>query len=125
MAKKSNQLTYYGLHATRTSSHEMRRGTVKTITFNHDYSDNDDINEIYFVMEKSAGDEWVNLSLDQDAAQFDLSTDGELTIILLEADTAGVDLAVYQAACKTVDNLSSTDKQFRKYVEDITKKLSV
>ena len=28
-------------------------------------------------------------------------------------------------ACKTVDNLSSTDKQFRKYVEDITKKLSV
>ena len=28
-------------------------------------------------------------------------------------------------AGKTVDNLSSTDKQFRKYVEDLTKKLSV
>ena len=28
-------------------------------------------------------------------------------------------------ACKTVDNLSSTDKQFRKYVEDLSKKLSL
>ena len=28
-------------------------------------------------------------------------------------------------ACKTVDNLSSTDKQFRKFVEDLGKKLSV
>lgn len=28
-------------------------------------------------------------------------------------------------ACKTVDNLSSTDKQFKKYVEDLTKKLTV
>ncbi|WP_242131982.1 chromosomal replication initiator protein DnaA [Aestuariivivens marinum] len=35
------------------------------------------------------------------------------------------DHATVLHACKTVDNLSSTDKQFRKYVEDITKKLSV
>ena len=35
------------------------------------------------------------------------------------------DHATVLHACKTVDNLTSTDKQFRKYVEDITKKLSV
>ncbi|OEJ98772.1 chromosomal replication initiation protein DnaA [Flavivirga aquatica] len=35
------------------------------------------------------------------------------------------DHATVLHACKTVDNLSSTDKQFRKYVEDITKKLSI
>ncbi|MGB5418509.1 chromosomal replication initiator protein DnaA [Algibacter sp.] len=35
------------------------------------------------------------------------------------------DHATVLHACKTVDNLSSTDKQFRKYVEDIGKKLSV
>ena len=35
------------------------------------------------------------------------------------------DHATVLHACKTVDNLSSTDKQFRKYVEDVTKKLSV
>jgi len=35
------------------------------------------------------------------------------------------DHATVLHACKTVNNLSSTDKQFRKYVEDITKKLSV
>ncbi|MBU2951638.1 chromosomal replication initiator protein DnaA [Tamlana agarivorans] len=35
------------------------------------------------------------------------------------------DHATVLHACKTVDNLSSTDKQFKKYVEDITKKLSV
>lgn len=35
------------------------------------------------------------------------------------------DHATVLHACKTVDNLSTTDKQFRKYVEDITKKLSV
>ncbi|MGC6430487.1 MAG: chromosomal replication initiator protein DnaA [Jejuia sp.] len=35
------------------------------------------------------------------------------------------DHATVLHACKTVDNLSSTDKQFRKYVEDISKKLSV
>ncbi len=35
------------------------------------------------------------------------------------------DHATVLHACKTVDNLSSTDKQFRKYVEDIAKKLSV
>jgi len=35
------------------------------------------------------------------------------------------DHATVLHACKTVDNLSSTDKQFRKYVEDIHKKLSV
>ncbi|NJX14597.1 chromosomal replication initiator protein DnaA [Tamlana crocina] len=35
------------------------------------------------------------------------------------------DHATVLHACKTVDNLSSTDKQFRKYVDDITKKLSV
>jgi len=34
------------------------------------------------------------------------------------------DHATVLHACKTVDNLSSTDKQFRKYVEDLTKKLS-
>jgi chromosomal replication initiator protein len=34
------------------------------------------------------------------------------------------DHATVLHACKTVNNLSSTDKQFRKYVEDITKKLS-
>jgi len=28
-------------------------------------------------------------------------------------------------ACKTVDNLSSTDRQFRKYVEDLNKKLTL
>jgi chromosomal replication initiator protein len=32
------------------------------------------------------------------------------------------DHATVLHACKTVDNLSSTDKQFRKYVEDLTKK---
>lgn len=35
------------------------------------------------------------------------------------------DHATVLHACKTVDNLSSTDKQFRKYVEDISKKLSI
>ncbi|WP_418511884.1 chromosomal replication initiator protein DnaA [Corallibacter sp.] len=35
------------------------------------------------------------------------------------------DHATVLHACKTVDNLSATDKQFRKYVEDLTKKLSV
>ncbi|MCK0115220.1 chromosomal replication initiator protein DnaA [Gelidibacter sp. F63206] len=35
------------------------------------------------------------------------------------------DHATVLHACKTVDNLSSTDKQFRKYVEDIAKKLSL
>lgn len=35
------------------------------------------------------------------------------------------DHATVLHACKTVDNLSSTDKQFKKYVEDISKKLSI
>ena len=35
------------------------------------------------------------------------------------------DHATVLHACKTVDNLYTTDKQFRKYVEDLTKKLSV
>lgn len=35
------------------------------------------------------------------------------------------DHATVLHACKTVDNLTSTDKQFRKYVEDLTKKLTV
>ena len=35
------------------------------------------------------------------------------------------DHATVLHACKTVDNLSTTDKQFRKYVEDLTKKLLV
>ncbi|MBD0832614.1 chromosomal replication initiator protein DnaA [Aestuariibaculum sediminum] len=35
------------------------------------------------------------------------------------------DHATVLHACKTVDNLTTTDKQFKKYVEDITKKLSV
>ncbi|MBU2940639.1 chromosomal replication initiator protein DnaA [Lacinutrix sp. C3R15] len=35
------------------------------------------------------------------------------------------DHATVLHACKTVDNLTATDKQFRKYVEDLTKKLSV
>ena len=34
------------------------------------------------------------------------------------------DHATVLHACKTVDNLSSTDKQFRKYVEDLAKKYS-
>jgi chromosomal replication initiator protein len=34
------------------------------------------------------------------------------------------DHATVLHACKTVDNLAFTDKQFRKYVEDLTKKLS-
>ncbi|HZW63014.1 MAG TPA: chromosomal replication initiator protein DnaA [Flavobacteriaceae bacterium] len=34
------------------------------------------------------------------------------------------DHATVLHACKTVDNLTSTDKQFRKYVEDLTKKFS-
>ena len=34
------------------------------------------------------------------------------------------DHATVLHACKTVDNLSFTDKQFRKYVEDLTQKLS-
>ncbi len=35
------------------------------------------------------------------------------------------DHATVLHACKTVDNLSSTDKQFRKYVEDLSKKMTV
>ncbi len=35
------------------------------------------------------------------------------------------DHATVLHACKTVDNLASTDKQFKKYVEDLAKKLSV
>ncbi|MFP4845776.1 chromosomal replication initiator protein DnaA [Winogradskyella sp. PE311] len=35
------------------------------------------------------------------------------------------DHATVLHACKTVDNLSSTDKQFRKYVEDLAKKLAL
>ncbi|MFK5878635.1 MAG: chromosomal replication initiator protein DnaA [Flavobacteriaceae bacterium] len=34
------------------------------------------------------------------------------------------DHATVLHACKTVDNLAETDKQFRKYVEDLTKKLT-
>jgi chromosomal replication initiator protein len=34
------------------------------------------------------------------------------------------DHATVLHACKTVDNLASTDKQFNKYVEDLRKKLS-
>jgi len=34
------------------------------------------------------------------------------------------DHATVLHACKTVDNLAETDKQFRKYIEDLTKKLS-
>jgi chromosomal replication initiator protein len=34
------------------------------------------------------------------------------------------DHATVLHACKTVDNLTETDKQFKKYVEDITKKLT-
>ena len=34
------------------------------------------------------------------------------------------DHATVLHACKTVDNLAFTDKQFRKYVEDLTKKFS-
>lgn len=35
------------------------------------------------------------------------------------------DHATVLHACKTVDNLSTTDKQFRKYVEDLAKKLTL
>ena len=35
------------------------------------------------------------------------------------------DHATVLHACKTVNNISTTDKQFRKYVEDLTKKLSI
>ena len=35
------------------------------------------------------------------------------------------DHATVLHACKTVDNLSFTDKQFRKYVEDLNKKLTL
>jgi chromosomal replication initiator protein len=35
------------------------------------------------------------------------------------------DHATVLHACKTVNNLSTTDKHFRKYVEDLTKKLSI
>jgi chromosomal replication initiator protein len=35
------------------------------------------------------------------------------------------DHATVLHACKTVDNLVSTDKQFRKFVDDINKKLSL
>jgi chromosomal replication initiator protein len=34
------------------------------------------------------------------------------------------DHATVLHACKTVDNLASTDKQFNKYLEDIQKKLT-
>jgi len=34
------------------------------------------------------------------------------------------DHATVLHACKTVDNLAETDKQFRKYIEDLTKKFS-
>ena len=35
------------------------------------------------------------------------------------------DHATVLHACKTVDNLVSTDKQFKKFVDDINKKLSL
>ena len=35
------------------------------------------------------------------------------------------DHATVLHACKTVDNLASTDKQFNKFVEDINKKLTL
>ena len=35
------------------------------------------------------------------------------------------DHATVLHACKTVDNLVSTDKQFRKFVDDINKKLTL
>ena len=35
------------------------------------------------------------------------------------------DHATVLHACKTVDNLVATDKQFKKYVDDIQKKLSL
>ncbi|MDP4988544.1 MAG: chromosomal replication initiator protein DnaA, partial [Polaribacter sp.] len=34
------------------------------------------------------------------------------------------DHATVLHACKTVDNLTETDKQFKKYVDDLMKKLS-
>ena len=34
------------------------------------------------------------------------------------------DHATVLHACKTVDNLAETDKQFKKYIEDLTKKFS-
>ena len=34
------------------------------------------------------------------------------------------DHATVLHACKTVDNLAFTDKQFRKYVDDLSKKFS-
>jgi len=34
------------------------------------------------------------------------------------------DHATVLHACKTVDNLTETDRQFRKYVDDLTKKLT-
>ena len=40
------------------------------------------------------------------------------------AHCGGKDHATVLHACKTVDNLSFTDKQFRKYVEDLNQKLS-
>ena len=41
------------------------------------------------------------------------------------AHCGGKDHATVLHACKTVDNLVSTDKQFKKFVEDIHKKLSL
>ena len=35
------------------------------------------------------------------------------------------DHATVLHACKTVDNLASTDKQFKKFVEDLNKKLTI
>jgi chromosomal replication initiator protein len=35
------------------------------------------------------------------------------------------DHATVLHACKTVDNLATTDKQFKKFVEDLNKKLTI
>ena len=47
------------------------------------------------------------------------------SLATIGAQIGGKDHATVLHACKTVDNLSSTDKQFRKFVEDLGKKLSV
>jgi hypothetical protein len=107
MADKSNQLTYDGLHATKYATYRLTRATVKKIPFTHDYSDNDDISEVRFFMRGpgTTTTAVVQLTLENNASQVDMTTDGECTITIDDDDTRGLELGIYKFGVEFVDDL--------------------
>ena len=62
--------------------------------------------------------------VDEDLAMFFSKKMTKASLASIGAKIGHRDHATVLHACKTVDNLAFTDKQFRKYVDDLTKKLS-